>query len=361
MPADSQAPDQLEIKPSPAMLVRTGGVIAAAAVLTLVLIYLLFGGGADLFAQRTTLTTYLPDATGVAPSSEVRLSGIVIGKVDKVEFSGLLDPQRAVRVGLRVSKRYLKNIPEDSQTDVDSDNIVGYAFIGITEGKSAVPVGEDGVLQSEPLKQAVDRADQIRVLRNNLAQIDDLLAQASSPDTQLGKFIVSDVEYNKILGNLEDAERTVHSVITPQSTLGQAFYSLDMYNKIHDGVTRIDASLHAIQNGQGLAGELLTQDDRYNDLVRQLSDLRATLAGMNAGQGSGGALLENDELYQRLEKMIASVNSSLASLNAGEGRAGELLASPQLYESLTGSLQKIEELLHDLRTDPKKYMRLKVF
>jgi phospholipid/cholesterol/gamma-HCH transport system substrate-binding protein len=360
MPMDSEAPAQLEIKPSGAMITRTVGVIASAIFITLFLAYLLIGGAADLFAQRTTLTTYMPDGTGLSPDSEVRLSGIRIGKVDKVEFSGLLDPQRAIRVRVHVWKRYLKNIPEDSQTDVDSDNIVGYAFIGIAEGKSPVPIGEDGVLQSEPLKQAVDRADQITVLRDNLTQIDRMLAQASSPGTQVGKFIVTSAAYDQFRSTLEDAQRTVHSLITPQSTLGQAFYSLDMYNKIHDGVTGIDATLQSIQNGQGTAGQLFARDDRYNDILKQLTALRTTLANINSGKSSV-AMLQNDDTYRSVQHALASVDSALASLNAGEGRVGGLLASQQLYESLNGSVRELEKTLRELRSNPKKYMRIKVF
>jgi phospholipid/cholesterol/gamma-HCH transport system substrate-binding protein len=361
MPKDIQGPAQLEIKPTAAMGIRIMAIMVSAAFLTLFLAFLLFGGGSDLFAQRAALTTYMPDATGLSPDSEVRLSGIRIGMVDRVEFSGLLDPQRAIRVRLHVWKRYLKNIPEDSQTDIDSDNIVGYAFIGITEGKSPVPVGEDGVLQSEPLKQAVDRADQIKVLQDNLTQIDKILIDASSPDSEVGKFVVKSAEYDQFLAVLNNSEQTVRSLITPQSSLGQAFYSLDMYNKIHDGVTGIDKTLQSIQNGEGMAGKIFVSDDQYNDMVRQLTDLRASLADINAGKGKAGDLLQNDDGYRRLQQMLKSTDSMLASLNAGEGRGGGLLTSPQLYESLKGSLREIQELLRDLRGNPRKYLRIRLF
>src|SRR5580658_8008184 len=206
---DTQEPVQLEIKPTAAMGIRVMALIGSAVFLALLLTYLLFGGGTDLFAQRATLTTYMPDATGLSTDSEVRLAGITIGKVDKVEFSGLLDPQRAIRVRIRVLKRYLKNIPEDSQTDIDSDNIVGWAFVGINQGRSAVTIGEEGVLQSEPLKQAIDRADQIKVLEDNLAHVDKLLIDASSPDSQLGKFITSEDEYDQLLTFVNSAERSL--------------------------------------------------------------------------------------------------------------------------------------------------------
>ena len=163
MPKDTRVAAQLEIKPTAAMGIRTLTVIGSAVFLSLLLTFLLFGGDNDLFAQRATITTFMPEATGLGTDSEVRLDGIRIGKVDEVGFSGLLDPQRAIRVKIRILKRYLKSIPLDSQTDIDKDTLVGYAFVDINLGKSPEPVGEDGVLQSEPLKKAEDRADELRV------------------------------------------------------------------------------------------------------------------------------------------------------------------------------------------------------
>jgi ABC-type transporter Mla subunit MlaD len=88
---------ELEIKPTAKMRLRVAGLIWIAIGISAVEMYLL--AGSDLFARRTTLTTYLPDAAGVTTDSEVRLSGIRIGGVRKVELSGSLDPRRIVRVG----------------------------------------------------------------------------------------------------------------------------------------------------------------------------------------------------------------------------------------------------------------------
>ncbi len=360
MPNEKQVAAQLEIKPTTAMNARTAAVIGSAAFLALLLVFLLIGGNGDFFAQRTTITTYLPDATGLSTISEVRLAGIRIGNVTYVGFSGSLDPQRAVRVNIRMLKRFLKNIPVDSQTDIDTDTLVGSAFVDISPGKSPVQLGENGVLQSEPLKAAEDRADQIRVLQSNFSQIDDLLVQASSPNTQLGQFVMGSAEYDKVMSGIGDFDRSLHTLITPQSQLGQAFYSLDMYNRIHALITNVDATLQSIQNGQGTAGKLLASDDQYNAALKQISSLRKTLADLNAGKGGLGVMLQDDATYLRLQRLLASTDASIASLTSGEGRVGQLLASEQLYESLRGSLQSMEELIRDVRDNPRKYLRFRV-
>ena len=107
---------QLEIKPSVFAQLRVLAVIIVTLCGAGLLMYLLIGGGGDLFAQRTTITTYMPDATGLSVESEVRLSGIPVGKVSSVAISARLDPQRPVRMEMRVIKRYLGTRRTESQS-----------------------------------------------------------------------------------------------------------------------------------------------------------------------------------------------------------------------------------------------------
>src|SRR5580698_7951108 len=115
---------ELEIKPTPAMRMRLALLVLIGAVLSSTEMYLLAGGAGDFLDRKTTLTTYMPDAAGVTTESEVRLSGIHIGDVRKIELSGSLDPNRIVRAEMQILTRYLKYIPADSLTDVNADTIV---------------------------------------------------------------------------------------------------------------------------------------------------------------------------------------------------------------------------------------------
>jgi phospholipid/cholesterol/gamma-HCH transport system substrate-binding protein len=352
---------ELEIKPTPRMRTRVFTLVAAAAALCFVLMYLLVGGGADFFARRTTLTTYMPDAAGIAKDAEVRLSGIRIGVVQSVELSGRLDPRRAVRTEMRVLTRYLKGIPQDSQTDVSADTLVGYPFIDIAEGKSPIPIKEDGELQSEPVEKAADRADMIKTLQTNLAGIDSVVENMSSPNTQVGKFFLGEEMYDGVLAGIRSFDSELHTFLTPQSSLGQAFYSAQAYNDIHNAVTDFDKTLASIQNGEGTAGRLFASDEQYNEILKELTTLRSSLAEANAGKGQLGALLQDDGRYRQITRLLADTDATIASLNAGEGQAGRLLTNAQLYESLNGSLRRMEAFLRDFRVSPRKYLRVKPF
>jgi hypothetical protein len=350
----------LEIKPTTTANVRVAAVIFIAFAIAMTLVFLLTSGGRVLFASYSTLYTYVPDAAGLAGAAEVRLSGIPIGTVEKIEISDLVDPQRVVRVQMRVGTQYLRNIPADSQTIITEDNIAGGQFISIDEGKSPIPVHADGILASEPVTDAADRADLIRNLQDKFQQVNDLLTQMSSPNTVIGRLVNGSQEYDGLVAHIGAFERSLHTLEAPGNPVGTALFSDALYNDLRRYVTKVDDTLSSIQRGEGQSGRLFASDQQYADFVRELHDLRTALAEANAGKGKFGPLLHDDASYRAIERTLAQTDAMIAALNAGDGEMGKLLTSAQLYESLSGSLQSMKNLLADFRKHPEKYLRYKL-
>src|SRR4051812_7276995 len=94
---------------------RVGFTSAVALLILGVLLYLLTGGA--LFTEKTSLYLYVPDATGVAQGSPVRVDGIGVGKVGSVSLSGSRDPNRVVRLTLRIERESLAMIPTASYAE----------------------------------------------------------------------------------------------------------------------------------------------------------------------------------------------------------------------------------------------------
>ena len=352
---------ELEIIPTPQARARVAGTVLAAFVIWGVMVFLLTGGGRNLFEGKTTIVTYMPDVTTLAVKDDVRLSGIPIGAVTKMEVTPSLDPQRAVRIEMRLNSRFLKVIPQDSQTSIGADTPIGYWFVSIAEGKSPIPLAPEGTLPSEPLQQADLHLELIATLRSELNDVNNILIQISSPGTKLGQFVLGDQMYSNVLRQIGGFSRTVHGFVAPDSQLGQALFSNTLYNRLRDPLVRTDNMLAAIQRGEGASGRLFSSDQQYNQVLHTLQDLHASLVDLNAGKGQFGPLLHDDADYLKIRMLLARTDAMIASLNAGEGGVGRLLQNPQLYDSLNGSLRTMEELLKDFREHPQKYLRYKVF
>src|SRR5437899_1473453 len=113
---------------------RVLAVAVAASLILGTISYLLTGG--TPFEPKTTLYLYMDDATGLASGSPVRVDGISVGKVEKVELSGSNDPKRVVRVSVKVDRDRLDAIAVDSTAQASTDTPIGDKFVDITSGVS---------------------------------------------------------------------------------------------------------------------------------------------------------------------------------------------------------------------------------
>ena len=57
---------------------------------------------------------------------------------------------------------------------------------------------------------------------------------------------------------------------------------------------------------------------------------------------------------------LAKVDLIIDKINAGHGTIGQLLVNPQLYDTLNGATSEMQQLLKDIRANPKKFLRVKL-
>src|SRR4051812_5372910 len=114
--------------------VRVMSMALVALTILATLFYLLTGG--TLFRSTTLLYLYVPDATGIAQGSPVRVDGVDVGKVDEVALTGSAEPNRVVRLVLNIERERLPSITSDSTAQPTSDTLIGDKVIQISSGRS---------------------------------------------------------------------------------------------------------------------------------------------------------------------------------------------------------------------------------
>jgi phospholipid/cholesterol/gamma-HCH transport system substrate-binding protein len=351
---------ELEIKPTRAANMRSTAVIGVALLIAGALMFLLSGAGAGLFETKATLSTYMPDATGLGPKSQVRLGGLVIGKVKQVEVTRYLDPGRAVRVDMAVSSRYLPMIPVDSQTSIGADTAVGFKFVAIGRGKSDGIVADRAFIASEPLQQADERADMVKSLQDKLKDVDTMLSVVAAPDSKFGHYIFGDTEYRNLMVGTKAFSTAAREFVDPNGWAGSAIFRTGAYDQALAKVADTEKAMDAIAKGEGSAGKFYADDKAFDELVAQLHALRLTLGDLNAGKGSAGDLLTTDAAHKKIVDLLQATDKMLAPLDAKDGAIAELLRDPKLYRSLQASLGSLEKLLNDFHTNPGKYTKRKI-
>jgi len=124
------------------------GVVGLTAFLILSLLIFLLTSSKNPFQRKATLHVFLDDASGITDSTPVRLNGITIGSVDKVNLSNSADPKRTVEFELQVQEGYLPEIPVDSVAGITASNLLGDKFINITKGRDKRHVQDGGEIRS---------------------------------------------------------------------------------------------------------------------------------------------------------------------------------------------------------------------
>jgi phospholipid/cholesterol/gamma-HCH transport system substrate-binding protein len=115
-----------------------------------------------------------------------------------------------------------------------------------------------------------------------------------------------------------------------------------------------------LSGGQGSAGKFLKDPALYDEMSRTMAQLRLVVADLNAGKGTAGKLLKSEELSQRLNQLLGKLNTTVDKINSGQGSLGQLVVNPALYDSLNGATREFQGLAKDMRTNPKKFLTIRL-
>lgn len=342
-------------------VLRITALFTAALALALFLVWLLSGGGAELFRSKFPLRTYLSDAAGLQKGAYVMLNGVIIGRVEHVSLTSTLDPNRIVEIQMRIQRRYMANIPVDSIAAITETNLIGgEEYINIQLGTATEHVGEGAEIASLIQSGTFNPSDLVASLRDTMGSIDFVLTDIQQGQSPLAKVVHGNALYLSMGHQLAVLQQSIAGFADRKSTNGQLIYSDADYVKIQKMVSDFDRSLEQIQTGQGRLGQLLNNPAQYDRAVAQVRNIHQSLVDANAGKGKAGAWLVSDAKYKQLHDQIQSIDTKVNQLTEGDGRVPKLLQSRQLYDSLNQEASKVGTFERELRENPQKFLRIQV-
>jgi len=149
------------------------GMIIIAAILAGIIFYV---KTTDFSAKPYRLKTYFNYAEGIKADSIVKLAGIDVGRVEKIEFKYV--PETKIELILAIDRK--AKVHEDSIAFISTSGMIGDAYIGITPGSADRPfVKEEAMLMSEDpveMRKLMKKADAIsETLEKTLAEVKSLV------------------------------------------------------------------------------------------------------------------------------------------------------------------------------------------
>ena len=329
------------------------GIVSLFAIGIAAALIFMIGGEGGFFWQRYSIKTIFSDIEGLKEGAPVRVAGVEVGSVTKMDFIG-----DKVEVVMQVGKDQQSRITNRSSASLGSVSLLGEAAVDITANSQGTPIPEWGYVASGPAPGSLSTAAEAAT--KSLEQTNALLEEVRQGHGTLGKLVTDDTLYQQLSDFVASAEAVTRSINSGRGTLGRLATNPAAARSLEQSLDNLQMVTARIRNGEGSLGQLLNNDTLSKSVTSATSNLDAITGRINKGEGTAGKLITDAELYNRLNSTADRFDKLAASLNQGEGTAGQLLHDKQLYENMNNTVTELRDLLKEIKADPKKYLNVKV-
>jgi phospholipid/cholesterol/gamma-HCH transport system substrate-binding protein len=252
-------------------------------------------------------------AGGLGKSDEVLVNGLRKGIVQSIGLAG-----DHVTVDLALSSEIA--LTEDSRVAIRNVGLMGEKVIAVdlrTTGKVwATTDTIPGVFESGMGEVMASMGGSVDVLNKMVTQMNKLSTMLSDQG-----------EMGQTLRNFRDT-------------------SVDLKHAVEENRASIRSTLENFASTSRTVKALAVDKDA--ELRASIDHLSTTVKNM-------------DMLTVRLDSLRVTVQSVTRKVDKGNGTLGKLINDDKLYADMTASVQTIKALLEDIKTNPKKYLTVKIF
>ncbi|WP_317898670.1 MlaD family protein [Aurantibacillus circumpalustris] len=288
--------------------------------------------GSNLFFEKSFLYAVYPKIENLNPSSPLQINGYQIGQIKTISLIQK-DGQNLVLVKFLITEEI--DIPRKSVAKVVSTNLLGGMAVELVFSKEKEFLKNGDTLVSETeqsFKEAFNR--QLAPLQ---AKFENLI---SSVDTVMG--VVNQVLNIKTRENINQSFESVRKAIF---SLEQTAYKLDDLM-----ATEKPKISSVLTNLSGITTNLNKNEQKITNILTNFSNLSDTLAKSQLKSAVANA-----------DNTLKELNNLLTKINQGQGTIGKLAKDDSLYNNLNKSAADLDNLLKDLKENPKRYVHFSLF
>jgi phospholipid/cholesterol/gamma-HCH transport system substrate-binding protein len=311
--------------------------IGSIAILSIALIItgVNFLKGSSFFGGDAVFYGYFNESGGLMPASSVAVNGVSVGKVTAIDFLPTEKMNRRVRVTFNVQNHSIK-LPKGVKIEIGALDLFNKAVIlhfpeNINKGYLANHSKIQGEVAKDMVQQMQAYADPItkklNKLMNNVDRVVGSFAQfwdttaTSEIQGSLIEIRTAVKRFGKLTGDVEDL------VSDEKLKLSSILYNV---MSITDNINK---------NNREISSFLGNVKSITDDMVS--ADFKGTISDAH--------------------RVINTLNKSLEEAEKGNGNLAKLLKDEALYNDLVKSNIKLQELLTDVKENPKRYVHFSVF
>jgi phospholipid/cholesterol/gamma-HCH transport system substrate-binding protein len=304
-------------------------VIVSFALLALTILYI--GRQQGIFAETYVVKVYMERINGLQTGAPVWLSGVRVGSVKNIQFRDRLK-LKEIEVTLEIDKRVQERIRKDSVARIGTLGLLGDKYVSITQGSMVTPaIPEDGIL-----------------LGANPVDFEQLIADASTA-------------VDNLVLTLENTRIISEKITEGSGTLGRLVNEPDLIEEVQTLITDTRTLIDRIQNGEGTFARLLNDEALYSGMTRLLWSSDTLATDIRTRDGTLGKLIYDPTLYDNMAGLTARMDTLLVRIERGEGTAGKLIQDEALYDELKSLSKSTRNLVEDIKQNPARYIKIKIF
>jgi len=293
---------------------------AAIFVLTTILLFIFgfnFLKGSSLLDKQKTVYAVYDEVDGLLVGANVMINGLSIGNVSDLDF---LPNSTKIVVTLKVKDKI--NFSSNSSATIYETGVLGGLAIAIE------PIFQKGM-----------------VIKSG----DTLNSNIRPGLTEL------------INRQIEPLQRKLESTLTSvDSIFSGASYVLnkDTQNDIKESLNTLTSAVKAINNSSLIIERTLTEKNtQINNSIDNIESITSNLSNVSKELNNFGIA----GVLSNLEKSVDGINLIVTNLNSDNSSLGKLISNDDVYENLNLSIENLNLLINDIKTNPKKYVHFSVF
>ena len=316
----------------------------------------------NMFALKNHYFIRFETVLGLAAGSQVQLSGVTVGSVQKVVLPESVD-EKLLTVWINVDRRYGERIRDDSTARIKTLGLLGDKFIEISSGSADSPLIPSGGTIPAAVPTDVEKliASGGDAVQNTVAisySLRNILARMEAGEGILGE-LLTDSEAGRsakegLVAIMEGVRTITLQIQKGEGTLGQLIMDDSLVVELEASVNKFSGVLASLETGEGLVPDLLHNAETRDRLQSLLVNLEKTSESLSvatellsSGEGMLPVMLNDEaiakQIFGDLEQMLHNLNLVSEKLASGEGTVGRLIEDPEIYEALNDIVVGVNE------------------
>lgn len=300
------------------------GILAAFAIAIFIIGYNFLKGN-DVFSKENEYYAIYDKVEGLTVSKPVLVNGFQIGRVSALT----LQSNGKILAEFKIDPQY--QIPTSTIAKLESTDLLGSKAVVFELGTSTTYAVNGDTLNANVQANILEQVEPVQKKAQVLiARLDSILQSVNSI---LSPNFQKNVEnsFNSIastLKSLESTSKTVDGMVSVQSR-------------------RID---NILANAESISANLKNNNAQITAILSNFNQLSDGLAKSNFKQTLDNA-----------DKAVSDLQLTINKINSGKGSLGMLLNDEQLYNNLNNASKNLDNLMIDLKANPKRYVSFSVF